>query len=241
MLEKSYVIAGGDVYPSGDLRPSALMKYMQQMAREDCDALGCTYAFMRDNNTVFVLTKTGLEFFRPIKAGETVTVRTLNNDIDGIIFDREYEIFVGDIEVAHASTFWVLIRYDTRTLVRPKDFPFEFTSYHKDCYAVEVPRRISADGLTVTEERRVRVSDLDENNHLNNCVYADIALDSVDGFDGLNASVKAIKMIFRHEARLGDRLEVLSAANGDGVIVTAVNKTSGKPCFESEVTFFSAR
>ena len=88
MLEKNYVIASYDVYPSGYAKPSAIMRYMQQLAREDCDAMGCTYKFMRDKNTVFVLTRSGLRFFRPIKSGEVVTIKTYNNSIDGIIFDR---------------------------------------------------------------------------------------------------------------------------------------------------------
>ena len=237
MIERKYTIQSYDVYPSDEIKPSAMMKYMQQCAREDCDEQGCTYQFMRDNNTVFVITKSGLEFYRPIKVGEVMTVRTLNNDIDGLIFDREFEFFAGGEQVAHASTFWVLVRYDTRTLVRPKNFPFEFKSFYRDCNKVEVPRSFLCEDMAETCERRVCVSDLDQNNHLNNCVYADIALDNLD-FDGLNKSVKSVKIIFRHEAKLNDVLKVSVGGKPKAAVVAAENVTAGKRCFEAEVVFF---
>ena len=152
-------------------------------------------------------------------------------------FDREYEFFVENEKVAYASTFWVLVRFDDRTIVRPKQFEFAFYSHRLECDHVEVPRRFDTESLDKIGQRKVRVSDLDENDHLNNCVYADIALDCSKTFDGLNKSVLAVRLIFRHEARLNDELE-LSATEGDNkIVVAAQNLTLLKPCFEAEILF----
>lgn len=132
MFEKAVTITSFDVFPNSTVRPSALLKYMQQIAREDCDAAGCTYPFMREQNTVFVITKLGLDLDRPIRAGEIVTIRTYNNRINGIFFDREYDFFADGEPIGHCSSYWVLVRYDTRALVKPKDFPFEFVSHNID-------------------------------------------------------------------------------------------------------------
>ena len=237
MFEKPIKITSFDVFPNGTVKPSALLKYMQQIAREDCDAVGCTYPFIRSLNTVFVVTKLGIELDRPLVSGETITIRTYNNRINGIVFDREYEFLSDGEEIGHCSSSWVLVRYDTRALVRPKDFPFEFVSYEKDCRLVDVPRRLDDEGCVPSAERVVRVSDLDENNHLNNCIYADIALDAVTGFDGLSEAVTGVTVIFRNEAKLGDVLQT-SERRGDGnVFVKAYNQTTDKPCFEALFTF----
>jgi len=237
MLEKTITIASYDVFPSGALRPSALMKYMQQMAREDCDTIGCTYAEMRRLNTVFVSVRSGIEFYAPVNVGDTIKIVTFNNDISGITFDREFEIFRGDKEVAHASTFWVLVRFDTRALVRPNDFEYKFENHHRECGEVEVPKRIAVPENYEKVERVVRVSDLDENNHLNNCIYADIALDALKSFDGLTARVKKIVILYRHEARLGETLSLSVGEGESSAVVTAVRTSDGAPCFEAEVTF----
>ena len=55
MIEKQIRISSFDVLPNGTVKPSALLRHMQQAAREDCDAMGCTYPYMREQNTVFVL------------------------------------------------------------------------------------------------------------------------------------------------------------------------------------------
>lgn len=235
MLERTLTAESYDVYPNGVLKPSALMRYMQQLAREDCDSLGATYPFMRSLNTVFVLTKLGIEFFRPIASGETFLIKTYNNSIAGVVFDREFELFSEGELVARASTFWTLVRYDTRALVRPKDFPVKFESLGLEIEGVEVPRRFDDTGVVETEKRRVRVSDLDENDHLNNCVYADIALDALDGFNGLDNWAKSVKIVFRHEARLKEELSIFTKEQDGKNLVFAFVGEEKKPCFEAEL------
>ena len=225
MTERQIKISSYDVYPNSMAKPSALQRYMQQTAREDCDQAGCTYRFMRERNTVFVITKLGLEIYRPPEEGETITVKTYNDSITGITFDREFEFFSGGDLIARCSSLWVLVKYDDRIHGAP---------------AVELPRAISSEGLIKRGEREVRLSDLDENDHLNNCVYPDIALDSVAGFDGKSSFVSSATVIFRHEARRGDILEVSSSPLENGICrVFAKDITSGNPCFESAFGFKS--
>lgn len=238
MIEKEIRINSYEVYPDGTLKPSALMRHMQQLAREDCDKFGCTYPYMRSLNTVFVVTKLGFELSRPVRDGETLRILTYNNSITGLTFDREFELFSGGEKVGHCSSFWVLVRYDTRALVRPRDFPVDFECAGREHERVEIPRAFSNDGAETRVSRTVRVSDLDENNHLNNCVYADIALDSVPGFDGLTKTVRGVKIIFRHEARLGDELSVSTREEDGKSVVFAQNESTGNACFESETVYF---
>lgn len=235
MLEKQITAESYDVYPNGIMKPSALMRYMQQLAREDCDALGAAYPYMRSLNTVFVLTRLGMEFERPVRSGETFTLRTYNNSIKGVTFVREFELVSGGELIARASTFWTLVRYDTRALVRPADFPVRFESLGLEVRGVAVPRRFDDHGLSEAERRRVRVSDLDENDHLNNCVYADIALDALKDFNGLDNWAKSVKIVFRHEARLSEELSVFTKEQGGINLVFAFIGEEKKPCFEAEI------
>ena len=232
MTDYKTTITSFDVLPNSTVKPSALLRYMQQAAREDCNANGCTYSYMRELNTVFVLTKLGLTLRRPLREGEELLVRTYHNRLSGIVFDREFDLLVGDEVVGHASTYWVLVRYDTRTLVRPADFPVPFVSHEIDCEMVDVPRRFGNEDAVPAGARTVRLSDLDENNHLNNCVYADIALDALD-FDGVSAAVTGFKITFSNEAKRGDTLELAAKRQGLSAGVSAQNATTGKPCFDS--------
>ena len=233
MLEKNITVASFDVYPNSTLKPSALQKIMQQLAREDCDAMGCTYNQMRDVNMVFVLVKLGIDIKKPIFAYDELTVRTYHNRVSGITSVREFEFYRDGEEIIHATTQWVIVKYDTRRIVRPREFPFELTEHNIDCATIDIPRSLDAKELTERGERIVRLSDLDENDHLNNCVYSDISLDILP-YDRKEDYVKNIRIIFHHEAKIGDVLW-LSADEKEGrFVVSAYNSTSEMICFEAD-------
>lgn len=232
MLERNIAIASFDVYPNSTLKPSALQKYMQQLAREDCDRMGFTYKVMREVNMVFVLTKLGIKIDAPIYAYDELTVKTYQNRVSGITWEREFEFYRDGKEVIHATTQWVVVKFDTRQLVRPKDFPCDIVSLDKECNTIPLPRSIDCSDGTDAGQRIVRLSDLDENDHLNNCVYSDIAMDIIP-YDRKEDFVKEFKIIFRQEARIGDLLK-LSICQKEGFYnISAYNSTGDKPCFEA--------
>ena len=235
MYEYTIKVNSFDVFPNSTLKPSALLRYMQQGARVDCDRQGATYASMRELNTVFMLTKLAFLLNRPVMSDETITLKTYNNSTDSLYFDREFEIYSAEgEEIGHASSFWVLVRFDTRKPVRPREYPVEFEALHIAKEVLEIPRRFRAEDSAPLGDRIVRVSDLDENNHLNNCIYTDIALDALPGFDGLTKTVSGMKILFHHEARLHDVLALAHSKNDGKDLITAVNTTSGMPCFDAE-------
>lgn len=238
MLEKSYRINSYDVSPNGLVKVSALQKYMQQLAREDCNGCGATYANMRAQNMVFVITKLGLEILKEIHSEDVITIRTFNNEIIGVQFDREFEIYKNGEKVAKASTHWVLINFDKRTVIRPKNFNYSLTSYHKQIEKIEVPRKIfNEDGNEYSAGKRMVVfSDLDENNHLNNCVYSDIALD-YSPIDLNKYSIKRTLINFTNEARLGDCLNISIIKGENSYCLNVHNDTADRPCFEAELIF----
>ncbi len=242
MIEKTFSVASFDVYPNSTLKPSALQRYMQQFAREDCDNLGCTYIDMRNVNMVFVMTKMGIEVYKPVFAYDELTVKTFNNRISGVTFEREFEFFKDGEKVIHATTQWVIVKYDDRSIVRPKLFPFEIPAHNLDCGSLHLPRNIVSDGeIKDCGTRVVRLSDLDENDHLNNCIYSDIAMDFLTEYDRKEDYVKSVKIIFRQEARINDILSISVGANRSendvNYTVSAYNTTGDKPCFDAEMSF----
>lgn len=242
MLEKNITVASFDVYPNSTIKPSALQRYMQQLAREDCDAMGCTYVNMREVNMVFVMTKMGITVSKPVFAYDTLTVRTYNNRVSGVTFEREFEFYRDGEEVIHATTQWVIVNFDDRKIVRPKMFPFDIPAHNIDCATISLPRSIvSEQEVQSCGKRVVALSDLDENDHLNNCVYSDISMDFLSAYDRKSDFVKDIKIIFRHEARIHDVLSLSvgekNVEDGTNYTVTAFNESNQQPCFEAEISF----
>ncbi len=242
MLEKSFTVASYDVYPNSTLKPSAIQRYMQQFAREDCDKMGCTYNDMRAVNMVFVLTKVAIAVSAPVFAYDELTVKTYNNRVFGASYEREFEFYRNGIQVIHATTQWVIVKYDDRTIVRPKLFPYAIPEHNLDNGILQLPRAIKSDSVPLEcGKRLVVLSDLDENDHLNNCIYSDISMDYISEYDRKTDYVKSVKILFRHEAKLGETLSLSRGVNNaeadKNFAVFAFNDTTGQPCFESELSF----
>ena len=235
MLEQTIKIKSYDVHPNGLLKISALQKYMQQIAREDSDSYGATYKRMREQNMVFVLTKLSLRINRPIRDEEIITIRTVNNRLDGASFVREFLVSGSEGLVAEATTYWVLLDFEKRTVLRPSALMFRIPAMNVEGLGVPIKKRIVSKDTVLGScgKYEVRFSDLDENDHLNNAFYSDIIADfsPVSLYEN---RISAMQISFASEARLGDILDISASPVDGGFILVAGNERTGSVCFESE-------
>lgn len=237
MLEQTIKIKSYDVHPNGVVKISALQKYMQQIAREDSDSYGATYAKMREANMVFVITRLALEFRRPLCDEDIVTIRSINNRSEGASFVREFLFFANGEQVAAATTLWALLDFEKRSILRPSALKFKIPALNIPGLGIPVQKRLIEKGTVLTPlgERRVVFSDLDENNHLNNAYYSDIIADfsPVSLYDHW---LSGLQIGFLSEARLGDTLSVGIESCKNGFRLAACNGRTGANCFEAQAT-----
>ena len=77
-MQKSKIkITNYDVFENGRIKLSSILRYMQELAREDSDACGATYELLRSHNMVFVITKLALEFHGDIYDGDEIELSTM--------------------------------------------------------------------------------------------------------------------------------------------------------------------
>lgn len=233
--EKVY---GYELCHVGTIKPSYLMRYMQTAAGLDCDAMGASYHFLREHGLVFVLTKLKLEMLKDVKAGQDITIKTWQKEIRGVTFIRDFEFTCQGEVIGYASTQWAFMNFETRRPARVTDSPIDFPNETDiPSRPIELERRIIIpEGATEygTFKRKVYLSDLDENLHLNNTNYADIMLDFIPPILQ-NSSFNNIQILFRGEARLDDQLEVKVYYQDNCVYYCAENLTKNHTCFEGKL------
>jgi len=232
MKESKITICSYDVLPDGSVKPSALQRYFQQIALEDIADRGATYQNMRSHSMVFVITKLRMDFYKRISSGDQLILRTYPYKVEGVTFFRAFELWNGEELVCNADSRWVLINYQKRTILRPSDLPYEIKESAPVSTFGMIPRRISQTGIDQTATRKVLLTELDENKHLNNCCYSDYILDHAP-IDVCEAPVKALCILFDHEAYLGDEVEMRYQKTSEGFTAVAWNKTLEKPCFQA--------
>lgn len=236
MKEQTILICSYDVLPDGNVKPSAMQRYFQQIALEDIAACGATYSALRALSMVFVLTKLRLDFIKPIRSGDTLLLRTYPYKIEGVTFFRAFELWRDGEVVGSADSRWVLLNYERRTIMRPSELPFRIPEALPMVELAPLPRRIAIHGAPdCTTARNVLLTEVDENHHLNNCCYSDYVIDHAP-LDVCSNPIRSFCILFDHEAYLGDTLDICYQCNEGGFTAVAMDQTTGKPCFQAIFT-----
>ncbi len=237
MREESVLFESYDLSADGCVRPSAVLRRLQEIAGRDLDSFGISYADMRARNMAFVVSKIALSFERVLQEQVPYTIRTSPQETHGATFPRSFVIEDAQGVVARANSLWALLDFEKRTLLRASalgdDIPsFPDLSGGLVCERLGRVRDLSPD---FSDERRVYPSLLDRNCHLNNCNYADLATDLLPQDIG---PVKEIHITFQKEARLGDVLTLQGYSQEDGFLVCGSFQDREENCFLSKIKLF---
>ncbi|MBQ9940121.1 MAG: hypothetical protein IJO74_01110 [Clostridia bacterium] len=223
---------------NGTLKLSYLMRYMQTAACLDIQDKGMSYEFLREHNIVFVITRLKIQLDETFNNNDDIKIESWPKGVKGLTFIRDFVISKNGKAVGYASTQWVLMNFEKRCPVRatslPRALPDQTHPLNRD---IEFEHHILPPETAVfcgTYDRKIMLSDLDENLHINNTNYADIMLDFLPEQYHKNI-FKGIQINYRGEARLGDELRVSVFSDNDTVYYTAENLTKGSTCFEGKL------
>lgn len=232
-MEKTISVCSYDVLPDGHIKPSAMQRYMQQLAREDLATCGATYEAMREQSMVFVIIKLRMDFFADVMDGDTLLLKTYPYKVEGVTWFRSFEAYKNGELVMTADSRWVLINFETRAILRPTELRFSYPPTEAPREYPPIPRRILLSGAPEHEaQRRIYLTQTDENRHLNNCVYSDLAIDDAPvDFDGKRIS--SICLLFEREAVEGETLILRYEKTENGFVAVADNASDGKTCFRT--------
>lgn len=225
-----------DLASSGFVRPSAIMRRMQQAAREDLASFGITYEDMRKENMAFVVSRMALDFERSVKGEQDLVLRTAANPTHGATFPRSFVLEDEEGICMRAMSLWALLDFEKRSLLRPSALWAEIPTFSDLSDGLVCERLIQPVGEPdLWDERRVYASMLDQNNHLNNCNYADLATDLLP--DGENC-VKQLHIAFQNEAKLGEVLQMRGFHQDGSFLISGSFSQREGNCFLSKVVLF---
>lgn len=242
MYSKIIKIASYDVDRNGKAKISSLMRYFQQIARENLDNDGMTYEFLRENEIVFVLTKYKIKVLNRINSDTEYLFKTAPCEIRGVSFIRDFVIEdLNNNVVAEASSTWIIINFNTRSILRPNKLPIQIPSC--DRLVGFTPERVRTNVLEGESEfkkmndynSKVSFSMLDQNNHLNNCNYADILIDGLFENQIELPDTYEMEMSFDHEAVVLSELVVHYSKDDEGILVSCENISDNCTCFTAEI------
>ncbi len=237
MREEKIRFESFELTPNGTVRPSAVLRRLQQAARDDLNSFGISYQDLRDQNMAFVVSRMALEFFHPLEGEKELLLRTGPNPTRGATFPRSFVIEDQTGVLCRAMSLWALIDFEKKLLLRPSALPKEIPAVEDLSGGLSCLRlaKVQGEMPNAFESRKVYASMLDQNDHLNNCNYADLACDLLpEDCD----EVKTIHLSFQKEARRNDVL-LLDRFDRDGSYqIQASFADSTETCFLCQIETF---
>lgn len=234
-FEKRYNIRFYDCDYNGNIKVSAVLRALADIGELDYDAKGYGHETLWKQGMVFLLSGESIRFHHRPRGNETLTYVTWERSVKGARFYRSFEAYddAGAL-VLSADSEWLLANPETRRILRPDFYDFHINFHPErvpDVLPVErLARRAEARPLA---ERPVRFSDLDNNRHVYNAVYAEMALDALP-FAVAAGEIRDFRINYISEALPGDTLSLLQCEVEESTMVRGV-KQDGSICFECEI------
>jgi len=245
--KQEIVVAVGDTDFNGNVKPSAIMGYCQDIANEHAGMLGFGYTDLLAKNLSWAMIRMSFKILKSPKIGEALIIKTFPEKSNTLDVNRGYYIYNTDGEtVISASSKWCVLDVNTHKVNRlapvlQKYDESNFIPHQPFDDANPKIQALSDSDLEIVNTFTVQVTDLDQNFHMNNARYGDIILNAC-GVEALKEnSISRIDLNFISQLFIGDRYEVYKAQKDNITFIEARKVSSDtavfRACVEWQVIF----
>ncbi|MEI0550770.1 thioesterase [Brachyspira intermedia] len=216
MYEMKTIVGTSKIDKDGLLKTSSIFDLMQDCSFFQLDSEEDLTKYFNENNVSMFLVSRQVDIYKLPKYSDKVIVRTYVyecNEAYGyrntVIYDENYN------ELAICYAIGGFVDLSNGNLIRvPSSFieNFKFDEKQEMNY---LPRKIKVDNNLLKEVDRFKVKKyfIDDNNHVNNARYIDMAIDYVDDY------YKRIRIEYRVPAALADTIVVKKAVIENKVLL----------------------
>ncbi len=217
------------------LKPSALARYVQQVATNHAVNLGFLAEYYKENHFVFLLAKQAIEYKRMPISCEKLRFETTPEQCKRasvkrltVVYDENNE------EVACIDSRWVLVDTETNRIMRRP--PEEFMK----TWAEDLPRSLEmrlkkTDNLQQVNALYANYGICDRNNHINNAYYFDALCNAVPDEIMREKEVKFCCVHYHREITFGQTADIKIGKTENGYYIFAEN--NGKCAFDGNIIF----
>jgi MAF protein len=228
-MERSFPVRSYEAGVGNNLSLPSLCNYLQEIAGLHADKLGVGIHLLQSEGVTWMLSRLRLEIARPLAWGEDIVIRTWPSGTKGrLAATRDFagrnsageEVFCGVSE-------WMTVNLAARRLVKlPENFSSLAPEGTPHVELAESGGKFAALGAVHGRSPvRVRLSDHDFNDHVNNVHYVEWALESVPE-EYRRRRVARLDIVFRQEAKSGDELESCTEIVDGGILRHAITRLS---------------
>ena len=204
-----------------ELKVSALLAYLEEVACSSADELGFGYAYVKPRGYAFMVSNICCEFMKPITLGERITLKTWPTPPTHVVFGREYQVYAQSGELAmNASSRWCLLDMNSGKLLPSKMIDNQDYSTYNTTKLMENVRwkipSFSTSGETPRFILTIANSEYDHNMHVNNTRYADYCFNCFSVQELSNRKLKKFMISYIKQCKEGETLRFYRQNGEDG-------------------------
>lgn len=216
VYKKDLKILAEHVTMTQKLRPSVLLRFLQEASIAHTEALGAGRAKTLDRGFLWVILNQHIEIRRMPIYDDHITVESWPGPTQHVLFPRHYRILssaTGEAMVSGAAN-WIIIDAKNRKMIFPDANGITVPGIHRDG-ELEIPPHISFPELDNVSEQKVTFSRTDINGHLNNTSYLDLAEDLMPVEFPRDHSLKTIDIAYKEEIRSEEKFTIHYGQDGN--------------------------
>lgn len=229
---ETFSIRTDDVDYRGVATPTAILRLMQEAAWHHADALEFGYGALKSHGFFWVLSRMEIRFDHFPAWGSEVGVETWPSGVTKLFAHRDFRIFDADGLACEATSSWIVLSEGGGRPIRPErvleaNGPVRFGDLlfghpagkvelddYDDLASGDPDAQAPAD--TGGSGHLVRVSDLDNQGHVNNAKYVEWCLDRYPPEHFAEWELAEATMNFLAESRWGQEMKISTTVTGGG-------------------------
>jgi medium-chain acyl-[acyl-carrier-protein] hydrolase len=207
IFEKVFQVHSFELDFKGKVKPAVLLNYLQEAATEHATALGYSVIDLRRKNLTWVLSRYHIQIYRYPGYGEDILIKTWPSAVQSLFALRDFEILDSKKnKIGSATSSWLMLDLSKGKPISLETFLPHFSTYGTRAIDDEFKSLPELKQVEIHLPFRVRMNDLDLNQHVNHTIYIQWALETVPPNILKNKRPIRIEIGFRAEAFYGDRI-----------------------------------
>ena len=236
MLEEVLSVANmHDADPCGNLRPSPILRLMQDAANAQMRRMGLEpRALLEKNGTAFLLSSLRLRYVAPVHPYDALCAQSWPCESRGYRFLRCGRLLRDGQTVAELATVWGYVSMADRRPLRTDACCASFACKSPLCLPMPLHSDTPKDlAYTAVGTYTVAYRDVDLHRHMNNTNYPDLLCGFVPKMEGRR--IDTISIFFAAEAPLGECLTVWCAQR-NGIFHLKTTRADGQENVTAQIS-----
>lgn len=225
IFEKEFEVMLKDIDKNNQMRLSSYINFMQEIGALHSEEYGYGLNDEPVTHKAWIVISWNVDIFRRPKWNEKILLRSWIGKIDKLYHYRDYEMIDKQGKViSKAVAKWVMVDTVTKKIQKlDEEHIKKFPIVEVEGWTNEVGKinsRVDINSLKEIYEYKVQKRDVDTNNHMNNIIYLDLALEELE--DEKIKDVSNIQIHYKTECKYND--EIVFMQGEDGIYVFDKNK-----------------